>query len=171
MKFDTQKICMANPLSNWLLKYGIEPNKKGFAKCPFHNEKTASFKVYNNDSFYCFGCGIGGDVITLVMQMENLSFEDACAFLDRDITYSEQRKIDRIKRQRQSETQRQESHNDNYWNAFDNWKNNEDIIELFKPANPSEVPCDEFLTALKFREIFANRLDVAQMQKAGDEFV
>lgn len=46
--------------------------------CPFHNEKTPSFKVYpENGSFYCFGCGVGGDVITFVRRMENLDYMEA----------------------------------------------------------------------------------------------
>ncbi len=46
--------------------------------CPFHNEKTPSFTVYpENGSYYCFGCGQGGDVITFVMKNENLDYMDA----------------------------------------------------------------------------------------------
>ena len=59
-------------------------NLKGL--CPFHNEKTPSFVVYNNDteqSFYCFGCGVGGDVITFIMRIENLGYVDAVEFLAR----------------------------------------------------------------------------------------
>ena len=43
--------------------------------CPFHSEKTPSFTVFRgSQSFYCFGCGAGGDVITFVMRMENLDY-------------------------------------------------------------------------------------------------
>ena len=50
--------------------------------CPFHNEKTGSFTVFpNTKSFYCFGCGSGGDVITFVMKMENLDYTGAVEFL------------------------------------------------------------------------------------------
>lgn len=46
--------------------------------CPFHSEKTPSFVVYPKDnSFYCFGCGAGGDAITFLKKMENMDFEDA----------------------------------------------------------------------------------------------
>lgn len=46
--------------------------------CPFHNEKTPSFTVYpENGSYYCFGCGKGGDIITFTMQIENLDYIDA----------------------------------------------------------------------------------------------
>ena len=50
--------------------------------CPFHNEKTPSFTVYpENDSFYCFGCGVGGDVITFVRRIENLDYLEAVKML------------------------------------------------------------------------------------------
>ncbi len=46
--------------------------------CPFHNEKTPSFTVYpENGSYYCFGCGQGGDIITFMMKIENLDYIDA----------------------------------------------------------------------------------------------
>ncbi len=46
--------------------------------CPFHNEKTPSFTVFpGTKSFYCFGCGAGGDVITFVMKTENLDYREA----------------------------------------------------------------------------------------------
>lgn len=50
--------------------------------CPFHGEKTPSFNIYTeNGSFYCFGCGTGGDVITFIMKIENLDYIDAVKFL------------------------------------------------------------------------------------------
>ncbi len=50
--------------------------------CPFHNEKTPSFTVFRaSKSFYCFGCGAGGDVITFIMKAENLTYVEALEFL------------------------------------------------------------------------------------------
>ena len=50
--------------------------------CPFHSEKTPSFTVYpDSQSFYCFGCGAGGDVVTFVRRMENLDYIEAVKFL------------------------------------------------------------------------------------------
>lgn len=50
--------------------------------CPFHNEKTPSFTVYpENGSFYCFGCGVGGDVITFIRRIENLDYMEAVKML------------------------------------------------------------------------------------------
>lgn len=46
--------------------------------CPFHNEKTPSFTVYPaTQSFYCFGCGAGGDAIAFLKKIENLDYLDA----------------------------------------------------------------------------------------------
>ena len=50
--------------------------------CPFHNEKTPSFSVSpSKQMYYCFGCGAGGNVITFIMQYENLTFIEALKFL------------------------------------------------------------------------------------------
>ena len=55
-------------------------NLKGL--CPFHSEKSPSFTVYPADnSFYCFGCGAGGDAITFIRKRENLDYPDAVEFL------------------------------------------------------------------------------------------
>ena len=46
--------------------------------CPFHNEKTPSFTVYTDtSSFYCFGCGAGGDVFGFIRKIENLDYVEA----------------------------------------------------------------------------------------------
>lgn len=50
--------------------------------CPFHSEKTPSFVVYpETQSFYCFGCGVGGDVITFIKRINNLDYVEAVKFL------------------------------------------------------------------------------------------
>lgn len=50
--------------------------------CPFHNERTPSFYVYDaTDSYYCYGCCAGGDAVDFVMQTDGLSFRAACEAL------------------------------------------------------------------------------------------
>lgn len=50
--------------------------------CPFHSEKTPSFTVYaSSKSFFCFGCGAGGNVITFIMRIENLDYVSALEYL------------------------------------------------------------------------------------------
>ncbi len=67
-------------VSNYVeLKYSGK-NKK--CCCPFHSEKTPSFFVFEDtESFYCFGCGVGGDVITFIEKIENLDYVEAVRFL------------------------------------------------------------------------------------------
>ena len=51
-------------------------------RCPFHHEKTASFSVSpHKDIFYCFGCHVGGDVISFIAKVENCSQFEAVKFL------------------------------------------------------------------------------------------
>ena len=55
-------------------------NLKGL--CPFHSEKSPSFTVYPaSNSYYCFGCGLGGDQISFIMKAEHLDYPDAIQFL------------------------------------------------------------------------------------------
>ncbi|MDK7755084.1 MAG: DNA primase [Peptoniphilus harei] len=81
--------------------------------CPFHSEKTPSFSVSSSKSiFKCFGCGVGGDVITFVMKRENLSFPEAVEFLAdkynvRLEVYKDENKEAREKRNRLYEINRE----------------------------------------------------------------
>ncbi|MBP3470349.1 MAG: DNA primase, partial [Lachnospiraceae bacterium] len=53
-----------------------------FGLCPFHSEKSPSFSVSPGKQMYhCFGCGVGGSVITFVMEYENFTFPEAVRFL------------------------------------------------------------------------------------------
>lgn len=63
-----------------LKRVGAGPRYMG--RCPFHTEKTPSFSVHGGHQFYkCFGCGVGGDVIKFVMEIERLSFYEALKLL------------------------------------------------------------------------------------------
>ena len=63
----------------------VRLQKKGnsyMGLCPFHSEKTPSFSVSRSKQMYhCFGCGVGGNVITFVMEYENFSFVEALKML------------------------------------------------------------------------------------------
>lgn len=73
-----------NNISDVVSSY-IDLKQKGknlIGICPFHAEKTASFFIYpSNESFYCFGCGKGGDVITFIRLIEKLDYIESLKFL------------------------------------------------------------------------------------------
>ncbi|MBC8597226.1 CHC2 zinc finger domain-containing protein [Qingrenia yutianensis] len=67
-------------MSELLAKYGFKIEKGGAVCCPFHNEKTPSFKIYKNGTrYHCFGCGESGDVVTFVMKYCGIDFKQAIA--------------------------------------------------------------------------------------------
>ncbi len=81
------KITMAPRIKNssdivgLVRSYGIDLKKVGnlyWGLCPFHPDRHPSFTVYpETDSFFCFGCGKGGDKIEFIKLMENCNFKEA----------------------------------------------------------------------------------------------
>ena len=112
-------------------------NLKGL--CPFHSEKTPSFTVYPADnSFYCFGCGAGGDVITFIRKKENLDYPDAVTFLadragitiiqdERGASYRQTPKFDRAKMFRMNQDAARYFHQ----RLFDNTPEARDALDYF----------------------------------------
>ena len=79
-KFDLEKIKNKILISSELEKKFklVKKGKDFWCCCPFHKEKTPSFKI-NDDigSFYCFGCGVKGDIFTIYTDLYNYNFQDA----------------------------------------------------------------------------------------------
>lgn len=73
-----------NPIEEVMKSYVsvIRRGRNYVCSCPFHSEKTPSCTIYpDTQSFYCFGCGAGGDVITFIMKIENLDYLEAVKLL------------------------------------------------------------------------------------------
>ena len=97
-------------LTDVLARYNLTPNRAGFLHCPFHSgDRDASLKIYpDTDSWYCFGCGEGGDVIDFVAKMERCSFTDALKKLNTDLCLGlEEKQSLRNVRQRKQERSRE----------------------------------------------------------------
>ena len=79
-----EEVIAKNDIVDIISSY-VRLNKKGsnyFGLCPFHNEKTGSFSVTpSKQMFYCFGCHVGGNVITFVEKYENMTFSEAVKML------------------------------------------------------------------------------------------
>ncbi|MGN0975788.1 MAG: DNA primase, partial [Gemmiger sp.] len=75
-----QEVVRRNDITEVVQQY-VQLHRRGRTSvglCPFHSEKTPSFVVYpETQSFYCFGCGAGGDVITFVKKISNLGYVEA----------------------------------------------------------------------------------------------
>lgn len=79
-----EEIKYKNDIESTISQYVIlkRRGKNLVGLCPFHSEKTPSFTVYpENGSFYCFGCGVGGDVITFTGLIENLDYIESVKYL------------------------------------------------------------------------------------------
>ncbi len=86
MATDTERFKQGNPIADVVEQHGVELRRSGgrlSGRCPFHEDGSPSLVVYpETRSFYCFGCGAGGDVIDFVRRAEGLGFREALERLD-----------------------------------------------------------------------------------------
>lgn len=138
--------------------YGFEPKQPGnYICCPFHHDKTASLKVYNEAGrgFHCFGCGQGGSVIDFAMLLFKIPFSAAVVRLNADFRLGlsndrpDPRELARLKAERQKRENEAEAAEADYmahtyeyrrlWNA-----------KIFKaPKSPEEIIDPEYIEACK----------------------
>ncbi|WAW13992.1 DNA primase [Peptostreptococcus equinus] len=104
-----EEIKARNDISDIISSYiQLKPSGRNYkGLCPFHGEKTPSFHVNTSKQIYkCFGCGAGGDVISFIMDIENLDFMDALKFLaeksgisiNQNIDEKTRKKLEKIKK-------------------------------------------------------------------------
>jgi CHC2 zinc finger len=80
MKVDFEEIRLRHPLAEYCLARGIDLKRCGsvwVARCPLHSEKNASFTVYRDEHWNCFGCQEHGDVVDLEMALSRCTRRDA----------------------------------------------------------------------------------------------
>ena len=147
-----------------LAMLGLEPDKRGFICCPFHGEKTASCKIYLT-SFYCFGCGEGGDVITFVQKFLDKDFGSAVAYLGGEtIDFSERRRLEERKRRIERDTRRKQQVKDNYVNLLCKYAELDAARIKYLPKSPEDAPHPEFIRALNNIDRIVFELDCADME-------
>lgn len=82
---DIESIRQSNPIDQVIGRYLPELRPSGdhlTVRCPFHDDSTPSLVVWpNTQSFYCFGCGVGGDVLEFVRRIEKVKFKEAVGLL------------------------------------------------------------------------------------------
>lgn len=141
-----------------LLHYGYEPKRR--IKCPIHNGDGLNFEIKEH-SFMCYSqCG-GGDVITFVQKLFNLSFQEALKKIDVDFglnlygdkTFEELRKSHYQTKQLQAKREREKVERERikseYWAVFDEWKRLDDNKRNYAPKTPDEELHPLFVEALQ----------------------
>jgi len=155
-----------HPMPEVVRQYGIEINRTGFCRCPFHNERTASMKIYAQ-SFYCFGCGAGGDVIDFVRLYERCDFKTAFRMLGGEFDNHTKKhalsayKRDADKRTREKQTARKAEALDDSRAMLAAYRNALDLI-------PADSPLRAALLAQYENERLNNELLEEEYFKRGD---
>lgn len=172
----TDQIKAAVTMPEVCAAYGIEVDRKGFCKCPFHAEKTGSMKVYP-DGFKCFGCGEAGDQIDFVKKYFNLSFPDAQKKLNDDfrlglpigerLTADKQREAERAARERQKQVQERKAVRERLQNAYNRALDWWVYLDMVKRENAPQSVTDgfnaEYAWAVKKLPIAEYRLSCSEI--------
>jgi len=164
MKYDVERIRATYSLKDIVKQYGVDVNSRGYARCPFHNEKTGSFRVFSDGTFHCFGCGAHGDVVDFVSRMDNIDFNEACKRLGGELTFSGYRASNKRKKAAEKKSRNVVAAWNRYYAALDAYENNESLIEYLKPASPDSIASELWLTALSRRSGLQFELDLAETE-------
>lgn len=111
------------------IRYGLKHGRGGAICCPFHREKTPSFKIYQNGKkFHCFGCGADGDVISFAMKYYGITYGQAITRLasefgihvagGKTLTIKERVKIQETRRKRKQEEESLNAEKDRLFDAY-----------------------------------------------------
>lgn len=149
-------------------RYGFKITKSGLIRCIFHNDKTPSMKV--DSRYYCFGCGVTGDVIDFTAQLFGLSLKEAALKLAEDfgihisgegrkIRQKEQKFFKRRTEDHSVKTEEKELATCvrvmlDYLGTLREWK------KEFAPKSPEEEWNEKFMEAVKYLSIVEYYLDL-----------
>lgn len=99
----SEEIKAAYSMRDVVERYGFQPNRTGFIRCPFHGgDREPSLKVYDRD-FHCHACGAHGDIFDFIMMVDGISFKEAYQSLGGEYqkpTFSSRLAVYRAQKQR-----------------------------------------------------------------------
>ena len=138
-------------------RYGLPVKQGSMTCCPFHDDRTPSMKL-NEEYFYCFGCGVHGDVIALAAQLFDLSPAEAAKKLAADFSITEQKpsvlaKLKRGKSQAELERRSFRVLGD-YLRILRDWKAH------CAPQSPEDAIDPRYAEACHMLERIENMLDI-----------
>lgn len=154
MKYDASTIKRVVSCRDLLALNGIETDRKGKARCIFHDDKHASMHIYADGGFKCFSCNAHGDVIDLACQLYSVNFNDACRILaeQNGIQPSQddafRHKLDEQRRQRQEHADRVEKLRAVYFGTVQLFRHAESEVSRYAPDSPDTMPSEQFFRAL-----------------------
>lgn len=135
--------------------YGFKINNSGFINCPFHQDKSPSLKIYDNDrGFSCFGCGANGSVIDFIMRLFNLNYHQAIVRISNDFNLNivrkkaDKRDILRYQRLKREEARRKQIKDLVFKFIELEWKKNYLIYHSEKPRKVGDEITDSFANSL-----------------------
>lgn len=128
-------------------RYCLKANRAGMVRCPFHDDHNPSLKL-NEDYFYCFGCGAGGDVVELTRRLFDLRSYEAASKLAVDFgvdvpaTAPPDGSLNRFR----SDLLRCQQILDEYLNLLIRWQ------RKYAPRSPDDEPDNRYVEACQMLE-------------------
>ena len=163
------------PLADVVETYTGQKVNRNKITCPFHSEKTASFTLFKNNTYYCFGCGVSGDVITFTKQIHNIGFSQAILRLNTDFGLclpltgkydrSELKQRQKIKEKQTAEKLAREKAEQEYWLWLERLIYLEELLKKHKPKSPDEEPNIMFFVALHWIPYAEYRFYIAENER------
>ena len=156
------QIKMAVSVKEAVEYYGLEVNRGNMVCCPFHADRTPSMKL-NEDYFYCFGCGIHGDVIDLAARLFNLTSLQAAQKLAYDFEIDPDKPpaaaaLRKPKYPLAKAFQKEELHCQrvlcDYLHLLENWK------VQYAPETPEDTLDDRFVEACQMLDYIEDLTDI-----------
>lgn len=153
MKYDASTIKRVVSCRDLLALNGIETDRKGKARCIFHDDKHASMHIYSS-GFKCFACGAHGDVIDIACRVYGLDFNAACSMLS-DMYGIAPSQSDEWRRIRAEQDRKRREHADRveklrsvYFGTVQLFRHAESEVSRYAPDSTDAMPSEQFFRAL-----------------------
>jgi len=144
-------------------RFGLQVSSNGMARCPFHDDRHPSLKLYD-DHFYCFGCGATGDVIEFTSKLFGITALEAAKKLKAYIGIQDDKpSIAELLNQLNKEAENERLCYrvlQEYLHTLEDWK------QRYAPRVPEEEPDDRFAEACRMLDCTQYMLDVLAVSPA-----